>query len=60
MYITYIVYREDHSLIGHHGKSTTKTYNLCFSCAVNAVIHNQETVESKIVEEEIYCKDCEL
>lgn len=60
MYIDYIVYREDNSSIEHHGKSTTERYHLCFTCAAIAALNN-ETIESKIVEEEPpYCEDCSL
>ena len=59
MYITYQVYRDDYTDIKHHGKPITKIHNLCFACAVKAIICD-EIVESKITENEYFCEDCSL
>lgn len=60
MFVTYEVWRDDFTNIEHHGKPEAQKHNLCFMCAVNAVVNNDEAVESKIVEEETNCDDCAL
>lgn len=57
MFTTYKVWRDDSTNIKHHGKPTSKQYNICFMCAVKAIM-NGDYVESKIMPIEYNCHDC--